>query len=91
MVISIYSIPHRSFRKVTEFGQWPVWLPDSRHALFVSRGREFHVVDTVTKATRKVFSLNRDTLGPPRLTKDGRAAYFSRRMTEADIWLVNLQ
>jgi Tol biopolymer transport system component len=90
-VISTYSVRNRMFRTVTEFGQWPVWLPDSRRALFVSRGREFHIVDTVTKSTKQIFSVVRDTLGPPRLTRDGRAAYFSRRVTEADIWLINLQ
>jgi hypothetical protein len=29
-------------------------------------------------------------IGPPRLTRDGRTIYFSRRVTESDIWLVNL-
>jgi hypothetical protein len=33
----------------------------------------------------------RDTLGPPRLTRDGTAAFFSRRITEADVWLIDLQ
>jgi hypothetical protein len=55
------------------------------------RGREFHILDTHTKATQMVFSVNRDTLGPPRLTRDGRTAFFSRRVTEADVWLVDLQ
>jgi hypothetical protein len=30
-------------------------------------------------------------LGPPRLTKDGTAMYYSQRHTEADIWLVTLR
>jgi hypothetical protein len=34
-----------------------------------------------------VYSVFRDTVGPPRLTRDGRDAYFSRRITEADIWI----
>lgn len=37
---------------------------------------------------RKIFSVTRDVIGPPRLTRDGRTAYFSRRVTESDIWLV---
>jgi Tol biopolymer transport system component len=90
-VISMYSVHDRTFQRLTDFGQWPVWLPDSRRVLFVSRGREFHILDTVTKNTKQIFSVVRDTLGPPRLTRDGRTAFFSRRVTEADIWLVNLQ
>ena len=87
--ISIYSIENRSFERVSEIGEWPVWLPDSRRILFIARGREFHVLDTRTKADRIAFSVKRDTLGSPRLTRNGRAAFFSRRVTEADVWLVD--
>jgi hypothetical protein len=31
-----------------------------------------------------------DIIGPPQLRRDGREAYFSRRTTEGDIWLVTL-
>jgi Tol biopolymer transport system component len=87
--ISIYSIAGRSFERLSEIGEWPVWLPDSRRILYISRGREFHLLDTRTKADRIVFSVKRDTLGSPRLTRNGRAAFFSRRVTEADVWLVD--
>jgi eukaryotic-like serine/threonine-protein kinase len=89
--ISIYSMDTRTFERLIEFGEWPVWLPDSRRILFVSRGREFHILDTRTKATKLIFSVMRDTLGPPRLTRDGRVAFFSRRITEADVWIATLQ
>ena len=39
----------------------------------------------------RTFSTTRDVLGPPRITRDGREAYFSRRTTESDIWLATLQ
>lgn len=80
-----------TYERVTTFGQWPVWLPDNRHLLFVSAGSGFHVVDTATRAVREVSSVRRDVLGPPRLTRDGRRVVFSRRTTEADIWLLNFE
>ena len=89
--ITVYSTETRTFERLSEFGEWPVWLPDSRRILFVSRGREFYTLDTRTKATKLIFSVVRDTLGPPRLTRDGREAYFSRRVTEADVWIATLQ
>ena len=67
-----------------------MWLPDSRHVLVVSRGREFHIIDTASGTSKRIYQVLRDTLGPPRLTRDGRAAYFSRRVTESDVWLVDL-
>lgn len=68
-----------------------MWLPDGRHILFVSRGKEFAVVDSRTKQVQKIFSVTRDVIGPPRLTRDGREMYFSRRITEGDIWLLNFK
>lgn len=89
--IAVFTVADRSIRKLADFGEWPVWLPDSRRVLVVSKRREFHVFDTITGTERMVFSVPRDTLGPPRLSLDGRSAYFSRRITEADIWLVDLK
>lgn len=47
--------------------------------------------DTHAKTTTQIVSVLRDTLGPPRLTRDGRRGFFSRRITESDVWMVNLQ
>jgi Tol biopolymer transport system component len=77
-----------TIERLTTFGQWPVWLPDGRHVLFVSSGSGFHVVDSVTRDVRMVYSVTRDVLGPPRLSQDGRRMVYSRRTTEADIWLM---
>jgi len=71
------------YEQLTSFGQWPVWLPDSRHLLFVSAGSGFHVVDSVSREVREVFTVRRDVLGPPRLTRDGSQVVYSRRTTEA--------
>lgn len=79
-----------AFERLTSFGQWPVWLPDSRHLLFVSGGTGFFVADSVTREVRQVFAAERD-LGPPRLSRDGRHMVYPRRTTEADIWLLTCQ
>jgi Tol biopolymer transport system component len=87
----VYSVRTNRYERLTDFGEWPVWLPDSRRLLFVSRGKEFHVIDLQTKQTRKIYSATRDVLGPPRLSRDGRTMYFSRRVTESDIWTRTLK
>ena len=88
--IITYSLRSRSFERVTDFGGYPVWLPDSRRLMFVAGGRSFHVVDTRSRKVERVFTVQRDVIGPPQLTRDGREAYFSRRVTEGDIWLLTL-
>jgi Tol biopolymer transport system component len=84
------SMASGQYERLTSFGQWPVWLPDSRHLLFVSGGSGFHVVDSETGEVSEVFTVRRDVLGPPRLTRDGSQLVYSRRTTEADIWLLTL-
>jgi Tol biopolymer transport system component len=88
---TVYSVEKRSYERVSDVGEWPVWLPDGKRILFVSRGREFSVLDIASKQVRRIHSILRPTLGPPWLTRDGRAAYYSHRLTESDIWVVNLQ
>jgi Tol biopolymer transport system component len=88
--IIVYSLVSRTFERFTEFGGYPVWLPDSRRVVFVAGGRNFYVLDTRTRKVDTVFSVQRDIIGPPQLTRDGREAYFTRRITEGDIWMVTL-
>lgn len=88
---SVYDLETQRYDRLSEFGEWPVWFPDGRRLLFVSEGRDFHIVDTTTRAAKRIFSVFRDTLGPPRLTRDGREAYFSRRVTESDVWMATLR
>jgi len=65
-------------------------LPDGRQVLFSDGGASFWILDTVTRQTRRVYSGGRDVLGPPRLSGDARSMVFSKRVTESDIWLLNL-
>ena len=88
--IMVYSLATRLFERLSDFGGYPVWLPDSRRLMFVSGGRGFYVADTRTRQVEKIFSVERDILGPPQLSRDGREAYFTRRVTEGDIWLLTL-
>jgi len=89
--IVTYDLPTRRFERLTDFGEWPVWLPDNRHVLFVSGGKGLYVVDRETKRVRKILDAGRDVVGPPRLTRDGRHVFYSRRVTEADVWMVTLR
>jgi Tol biopolymer transport system component len=89
--VATYSLRTGAFERQTEFGQWPVWFGDSRRLLFVTRGRELHLFDTETGQDRTIYSTTRDVIGPPSVPRDASAIYFSRRVTDADIWLATLQ
>ncbi len=87
----MYTLATRTYEQIATFGEWPVFLSDGRRVLFVAGGKDYYVLDTRTKKTEKIYSGGRDVLGPPRLTRDGAAMYYSRRVTESDIWLVTLR
>ena len=57
----------------------------------MSKGKDFFVLDTQSKEVRKIFPFVLDSIGPPRPTRDGRNIYFTRRVTDADIWLITLR
>ena len=86
--IAVYTFRTGTYERLTDFGQWPVWLPDGRHVLFVTGGKKFFVVDRDSKEVREVYTATWDVLGPPRLTPDARRMYYSRRSSQADLWLV---
>ena len=88
--ILLYSLTDHRLEQTTDYGEWPIWLPDSRRVMFVARGREYDILDTRTKVVTTIYRSIRDTLGPPRLTRDGRKLFFQRRVTESDIWVATL-
>jgi Tol biopolymer transport system component len=89
--VGYYDVATGEYVRLTDSGQWPTWLPDSRRILFVRGGKSFHLVDTETGELRTVHSTRRDVLGPPRVTADGREVVYSRRITEGDLWLATIE
>jgi hypothetical protein len=48
-------------------------------------------LDLGTDSVREVYSATQHVLGPPRLTDDAREMFFTRRVTEGDVWLLTLE
>jgi hypothetical protein len=67
-----------------------VWLSDNRRLLFWDGGKIL-LIDTKTGRFHEVLSLEPDTVGDFfDLSRDDRTIYFSRRHSEADIWMLTL-
>jgi WD40 repeat protein len=88
--IIVHDLDSGTYEELTDFGHWPVFLPDSRRILFVTDGHEFHIVDMPTGDVQRIYESRWDVIGPPRLTGDGRWMLFTRRVTEGDVWLATL-
>ena len=53
--VTLHDLETQTYDPLTDFGEWPVWFPDSRRVLVVVGGREFHVVDRVTRSADRIF------------------------------------
>jgi len=89
--IGIYDLGAGTYEWLTDFGDWPVWLNDNRHLLFVSQGKIL-LYDTHTRQYRLVLTVtDQDVdIGSASLSRDNRTIYFTFVSAEADIWLMNL-
>jgi serine/threonine protein kinase/dipeptidyl aminopeptidase/acylaminoacyl peptidase len=87
--IVVYALSSGSYTRLTDYGQFPVWLRDSRRLLFSSGGK-LYLIDSVTRRVREILSVAGETLSAPAVTQDNRWIYFQRGTSEADIWMATL-
>jgi Tol biopolymer transport system component/serine/threonine protein kinase len=88
--IAVHELGSSQIRWLTDEGEWPVWMRDSRHLLFSHRGT-LNLIDSVSGARRPIMSLPQNNLGSVGLSPDNRTIYFAARATEADVWLMTVK
>ncbi len=88
--LAIYSLESRTYRQLTDFGSWPVWLSDSRRLLF-NHEDKILLIDSQSGRVREVFSYApHATEHGFGLSHDDRWIYFSLAVTESDVWLMSV-
>ncbi len=87
---AVYSFAEQRFTRVTERGDWPAWLNDSRR-LLIPVDNKLLVVDTMSRTTRQIMSIPSDAIDSIALTADYRTLYFARASQQADIWLMTIK
>lgn len=88
--IVTYSLESREFQRLTNFGERPAWLGDSRRVVFMD-SQKIYVLDTVTKLVKEVYSAVPHRLQAIVLSSDNRSIGVSLAINEADIWLASLK
>ena len=88
--IVIYSFSSRTYRRLTDFGQSPVWMPDGRHVLFMDENRI--LLADALDGTWKVFMAGPlgQLLPSLGISADGSSAYYSLAVAASDIWLIDM-
>ncbi len=89
--VVLYSLDDRSYVRITDRGQAPTWLSDSRRLLYWDNDKIF-LLDTASRTSRQVLST------PPgsayndfSLSADDRTLYLSRDTEQGDIWLLTMR
>ncbi len=88
--ISVFSFKTGLYEKLTDFGQRPVWLSDSRRLLFCSRGR-LYLIDSVTHRVTQILSVEPLHFQSLAISQDRRRIYASLETREADIWVAQVK
>jgi TolB protein len=88
--IGYYSFETNKYERVAEVNTIPRWLADGRRMIFVSEGKLF-VIDTVTKNMRELYSRDREEIRSVGTSRDNTLLYFTARLAESDIWLLDLE
>jgi eukaryotic-like serine/threonine-protein kinase len=88
--IAIHEVGTDRLDWLTDFGEWPVWLNDSRRLLFSHLGK-LYLIDRLTRDPREVLSTPQQTLGSVGLSRDQRTLYYTIAQVESDLWLITLK
>jgi len=75
---------------LTEFGDHPVWLQDSRRLLYVDEVGKIMLIDRETGKVTELLSVKPnvvESLG--QLSRDNKTIVYSAEQREADIWLIS--
>jgi eukaryotic-like serine/threonine-protein kinase len=87
--IVVYSFERQTYERLTDFGEFPIWLNDNRRLLFIW-GKELYSLDRLSGTTGPILSISPGDFGLFALSRDNRRLYFTRKSNEADIWLLKL-
>ena len=89
--IVLHSLAGRNYVRITDRGEWPTWLSDSRRLLYRDAGN-FFLLDIVSRESRQVLTT------PPgsgysffSLSPDDRVLYLTRNNEQGDIWLLTMK
>jgi TolB protein len=85
--VYLYSIRKRTFRRITDFGGHPIWLPDGRRLVFVGE-RKIFLIDIAGGEPREIYAAAPAALRPYlTVSADGRSIFTSLNASDGSIWV----
>ncbi len=88
--VSIYNFDTNKHQILTDYGETPIWLSDSKRLIFFDTDKIF-LADTSTNKIKEILSVTPNSLQIIKMSPDDRSIYASMNKNEADIWLVEFE
>jgi serine/threonine protein kinase/Tol biopolymer transport system component len=89
--IELYSLASHSYEKMTDLGDFPLWLHDNRHIVYTYQGNVF-LLDVHTKAVRKLLAApSHSLLAATAVSPDDRTIYVVQATDEGDVWMAEMK
>lgn len=88
--IFVYSFATKRFTRFPASGDSPVWLSDSRRFVF-RNGKKWLIGDIVSQATRPILDSAPAEAIPTAFSPDGRTIFYTRLLSEGDIWMITMK
>jgi len=87
MGVAVFYLRDRTYRKLTDYGESPMFLSDSRRIVFFE-GNTLFLGDIVTAKVKKIKTLTpNEGIQLLNVSKDDRNIYMAVRRSESNIWL----
>jgi len=86
----LYSVRTKTYQNLTESGNRPVWLQDSRRLLFVDNVGKIALIDRESGKITDLLSVKPNEVASlGQLSSDNKTIVYSSKQREADIWLIS--
>ena len=89
VAVGCYSLETKSYQRLADYNELPMWLPDSRRFTFVHDGKVF-IANTETKKVRDFYLHEPEEIRSAAVSRDGQLLYYTVTSSESDIWLLDL-
>ena len=90
--VGTYDLTSGRYLELSPEGGFPSWLGDGRRLVYPDGGA-IRIMDATTGESRPILSVAPDSIDEYSLqiSSDNRTLYFSRTVTESDVWLITLE
>jgi Tol biopolymer transport system component len=86
--IGVYSFETNSYEKITEEGEYPIWLNDNRRFTY-NKDEKIFLADTQTRKISLLYSPPSYQIQQPNISPDNKMIFYRYLQIDSDVWLID--